>query len=78
MTQDQINAAEWANSANWSSPKWIGFYFSKKDTRAWVPKPIPALGWTVNLAHRKGVFWALGIFGAAVLVASCAGYWAST
>lgn len=77
MTQDEINAAEWSNPNNWSDPKWIGFYFSKKDTRAWVPKAVPAMGWTVNLAHAKGVFSILGIIAAAVLLASIAGYLAA-
>lgn len=78
MNQEETNAAEWSNPDNWSSPKWVGLYFSKKDQRAWVPKPIPALGWTLNLGRPKGVFWALAIVVGTVIVATFAGYFAST
>jgi uncharacterized membrane protein len=52
--QDEINQSEWDNPENWSGPGWREFYFSKKDSRTWVPKSIPALGWTVNLAKSAG------------------------
>ena len=58
MNQDAINQQEWENPANWSDTI-VGLYFSKKDSRVWVPKRIPALGWTLNLAHRAGAFWFL-------------------
>ena len=73
MNEDDINSAEWRNPENWSKPRWVGLYFSKRDTRAWVPKPYPILGWTVNLANPRGVFWAIGIVLAVVLVALGAG-----
>ena len=38
-------------------PQWLSVYFSKRDSRVWVPKQIPALGWTLNLGQRAGVFW---------------------
>ncbi len=61
MTQDQINQAEWLNQDNWSGPKLLSVYFSKKDSRTWVPKQIPALGWTVNLGKPAGVFWLFAV-----------------
>ena len=73
MTQDEINSVEWNDPRNWSSPRWLGIYFSKNDTRSWVPKPIPILGWTVNLGHPKGVAWGLGIIAVALVVAFFAG-----
>ncbi len=60
MEQNEINRAEWENPDNWTGPKWLSVYFSKKDTRTWVPKQIPALGWTVNLGKTAGVFWLVG------------------
>ncbi|MCC6683341.1 MAG: hypothetical protein IT445_20790 [Phycisphaeraceae bacterium] len=57
MDQQTINRAEWADPNNWSGPKWLSVYFSKRDTRIWVPKQIPALGWTINLGRPGGVAW---------------------
>ncbi len=54
MSKNSVNHSEWNNPANWSTPSWLGFYFSKRDTRAWVPKRLRALGWTPNLAHPRG------------------------
>jgi uncharacterized membrane protein len=56
MDRKRINQAEWENSDNWS----MGLYFSKKDTRVWVPKPIPWMGWTLNLGTRAGAMWMIG------------------
>ena len=53
--QKSINSAEWSNPDNWGGPRWISVYFSKKDSRTWVPKRIPWMGWTVNLAKTSGV-----------------------
>ena len=61
MTQDEINRSEWANAQNWSSgPKWLCVYFSHKDSRTWVPKRIPWMGGTLNLAKANGVAWLVG------------------
>ena len=60
MNQDEINCAEWENLGNWSGPKWLSVYFSKKDTRTWVPKQIPAMGWTLNLDKTAGALWLCG------------------
>jgi uncharacterized membrane protein len=53
--QKSINRAEWSNPDNWGGPRWISVYFSKKDSRTWVPKQIPWMGWTLNLAKTAGV-----------------------
>lgn len=61
MDQKEINRAEWENSENWGGPRWISVYFSKKDSRTWVPKQIPLMGWTLNLAKTPGVILFLSI-----------------
>ena len=61
MTEDEINRQEWQNSDNWSGPKWLSVYFSKKDSRTWVPKQIPSMGWTINLGKSAGVWWLFGV-----------------
>ncbi|MEI6168897.1 MAG: DUF5808 domain-containing protein [bacterium] len=65
MEQKEINQAEWSDPANWS----CGFYFSKKDSRTWVPKSIPWMGWTLNIGKPAGACWLLGfIIGLPVLI----------
>lgn len=68
MTQDQINQAEWENPANWSDTV-VGVYFSKRDTRVWVPKRLPTWGWTINLGHPTGAWWLVGLLAAPTLIA---------
>jgi uncharacterized membrane protein len=60
MNQQEINEMEWKNPDNWSSRSWVSFYFCKKDSRTWVPKKIPSLGWTLNLATAAGAGWLFG------------------
>ena len=60
MDQQQTNRAEWENPQNWSGPKWLSVYRSRRDTRTWVPKQIPSMGWTVNLGRTAGVVWLAG------------------
>lgn len=59
MNQADINEAEWDNPANWSGPGKGYFYFSKRDSRTWVPKSIPWMGWTLNLGQPAGARWLL-------------------
>ena len=59
--QAAINRAEWNDPRNWTGPKWLSIYFSKRDSRAWVPKQIPAFGRTVNLGNPRGAFALLAI-----------------
>lgn len=75
MTQADINIAEWKNPNNWGGPRLMRVYFSKKDTRVWIPKPIPVLGWTLNLAQKAGSTWFSVIVFACVVVAGFAGYY---
>jgi len=49
MNQQMINQAEWENADNWSGPAWLSVYFSKRDSRVWVPKQVPWMGWTVRM-----------------------------
>ena len=56
MTQSEVNEAEWRNPNNWRGwGRWFRIYHSDRDTRAWVPKPDPRMGMTVNFARRSGV-----------------------
>ena len=57
-SQDKINIAEWGNSENWSS-----LYFSKKDSRIFVPKRNPKQGWTINFGSSSGSRWIYCLFG---------------
>jgi hypothetical protein len=70
MTQHDINLQEWADPENWSDG-WIRAYFSKKDSRAFVPKlprgsgankpaGYPAIsfgGTTINFGNPRGLMW---------------------
>ena len=59
MDRKKQNQMEWKNPDSWGGPKWMAVYFSKKDTRICVPKRIPWMGWTINLARTGGVVWLL-------------------
>lgn len=59
--QTGVNYQEWKNPDNWGGPKFLSVYFSKKDNRVWVPKAIKYTGWTLNLAHKGGILWLVGI-----------------
>ena len=50
--QEKRDQAEWENPDNWTL-----IYFSKRDSRPWVPKRTPAYGWTINFGHPKGARW---------------------
>ena len=61
MNQDEINKAEWENPNNWTlGSKWLRVYFSRKDSRTFVPKQIPWMGSTPNLGRSAGVAWLIG------------------
>jgi len=62
-SQDRINIAEWGNSENWSS-----IYFSKKDSRTFVPKRNPKQGWTINFGSASGSRWIYYLLGVLFLV----------
>ena len=56
MNNNLTNDAEWNDKKNWRGG-WIGIYSSVRDSRIWVPKKIPWMGWTLNVAHRKSWYW---------------------
>jgi len=60
-TQKAINDSEWKSPDNWGGPQNLAVYFSKRDSRVWVPQHKPSVGWTVNLAHTGGIVWMVGI-----------------
>ena len=51
MNQDDINDMEWRKPDNWTWRGPLGLYASKRDTRLFVPKATPIMGWTLNFAH---------------------------
>jgi uncharacterized membrane protein len=58
QTQDEINRAEWGSVDNWSGYWPFLVYFSKRDSRMWIPTSAVWGGmlfpWTVNLGHKFG------------------------
>ena len=48
MSQDEINERERNNPDNWG--KRLGFYHSSTDSRLWVRKPQPWMGWSLNMS----------------------------
>jgi hypothetical protein len=66
--QQEINHTEWLSPDNWGGPKALAVYFSKKDTRVWIPQHKPSIGYTLNLAHKGGVLWLVGICIGIILV----------
>jgi uncharacterized membrane protein len=54
------NQLEWQNLDNWSDTP-LGVYFSKKDSRVWVPKRRPGIGWTLNFGHPAGMWWLIAL-----------------
>ena len=61
MDRQQITREEWENAENWSGPRWIALYFSRRDPRLWVPKRVPWMGWTLNFGHPTAVWWLIGV-----------------
>lgn len=70
ISQNEIDQKEWETPENWTSgPKWLSMYFSHKDSRTWVPKRIPWMGVTINMAKPSGVAWLIGyILGAPLII----------
>ena len=61
LDQDETNQQEWENPDNWGDSSWMDLYFSKNDSRTWVPKRKPILGKTLNLAQSASAYWILSI-----------------
>lgn len=60
MTQAEIDDAEWNNPANWHGGP-MGIYYSRVDSRAFVPKRNPMFGVTINFARPLGVAFLVGV-----------------
>jgi uncharacterized membrane protein len=69
MRPESENERHWKNPDHWAGPAMLSVYFCKSDTRTWVPKRIPALGWTLNLGRTAGVVWLAVILVALPLIA---------
>lgn len=70
MDTNERNIAEWNDDKNWSRFGLLGIYFSKVDSRLWVPKATPGLGWTINFAHRGAVAMLLAVIALPTLAAA--------
>jgi uncharacterized membrane protein len=57
VTQQEINKTEWENPDNCTGPKGMSIYFSKKNSRCFLPKQIGGLGPTMNLGKASGFAW---------------------
>lgn len=75
FSQQEINRSEWNNPMNWGGPKGLAVYFSKRDSRIWVPQRHPSIGWTLNLAHTGGVLWFVGICVAVIFLLTLTAGW---
>ncbi|MBP6749459.1 MAG: hypothetical protein KA144_07460 [Xanthomonadaceae bacterium] len=71
-TRTLIDRREWSDPTNWSRRSSFGVYFSKRDSRVWVPKAQPSRGWTLNFAHPAALvhFAALTAVAAAIVVSA--------
>ena len=67
MTQREIDDAEWRNPANWHGGL-LGIYYSKRDSRSFVPKRHPIMGITINFARPLGIAFLVGILGFAAIM----------
>lgn len=73
--QKAINEAEWNDADNWGGPRNLAVYFSKKDTRIWVPQQKKSFGVTPNLAHSGGILWMVAICLGIILVMAMMTIW---
>ena len=73
MDERERNARAWADPAHWIGPRWLGLYRAPDDSRVWVPKQPKVLGWTFNLARRRGMAILLALITIVVFVAAVAG-----
>jgi uncharacterized membrane protein len=68
MTRDEQNRSEWSRPENWRGG-WLGVYVAPRDSRIWVPKRAPWIGWTLNFAHRRSWVWLIGLIGLPAVIA---------
>jgi uncharacterized membrane protein len=59
---------EWGQSENWHGG-WMGVYVAPRDSRVWVPKRVPWMGWTLNFAHRRSWVWLVALIGVPAAIA---------
>ena len=62
--QAEINEVEWQNPANWHGP----VYFSRRDSRGFVPNRKRGIGPAINFARPAGYGFVLGGVAFAALV----------
>ena len=67
MTEKERNDQEWRRVEAWRGGI-LGIYYNPRDTRAWVPKRNPSLGWTLNLAHDSARLWLAVLIGVPVAI----------
>ena len=65
MSQSEIDDAEWRNPSNWHGG-WLGVYHSRADSRSFVPKRNPIMGFTINFARPGGIAFLVLILGFAI------------
>ncbi|HEU5175116.1 MAG TPA: hypothetical protein VFT96_10220 [Gemmatimonadaceae bacterium] len=70
MSQVEIDDAEWKKAANWRGGM---IYFSRRDSRPFVPKRNADMGITVNFAHPTGILFVVGVVAFAGLLIYLAG-----
>lgn len=59
--------AEWHRPENWRGGI-LGIYVAPRDSRVWVPKRLPGLGWTLNFARRASWLWLAVLLGLPVAI----------
>jgi len=62
--QAEIDEAEWRNPANWHGR----VYFSRRDSRGFVPNRGRGIGPTINFARPTGYGFVLGALAFAVVI----------
>lgn len=74
MASQDPNQREWENPANWSGGV-FGIYRSDRDSRTWVPKRNPRMGWTLNFSRRLSWLWLAGLVAGPIIVMLLALQW---
>ena len=57
---------EWRRPENWHGA--FETYGAPRDSRVWVPKRNPAMGWTLNAAHPAAWWWRALLIGVPVAI----------
>jgi uncharacterized membrane protein len=77
MSVENLNLTEWQNEDNWLTPRILGIYASRRDSRLLVPKRPPGFGWTVNFGHKYGPSLVFGTVALAAMMALAGWYFAA-